>query len=474
MSDYKIDDYELDTKDFDNMLRALNSVMMNTAHNRSYSDKEYKRAEKCVSNIKKSWKKYLTSALGKNFPNLNRINLTADGKEAYKKLRELEKGRDKNFSKLKDSINNQSIGLFKKFSPLTTTIIKIEDNKLIVHKTNQSSSTLKMSMNRRKKFDFGPYSLKSSLHPFGKGDLLNEFNTLYPKTEFDRDSRKKATDMVMQNDLSDEIKKEYWYLNEYKKQLEEIGNKYSNKCDDFIRCREALEYIEKYRYYFSNENSNLISELYNEISKTIKNLNEELSELEKEYNTKVDELKEKIYGKYYVDKTSALLHMLRTGRDSKGRELSKAQYKEIQEEVERISEEHPENFKDGSVKYEAEKERAHELAKEWIEKENERILEDEELTAEELGNRNRCYQLYVVRKNYENVVTKSMFKYLYDKYLKLGVNGEYVIEKIVEYYVESVEYFKEMQRINKESEFKDCDEYIETKLIEDKIIGKAR
>ena len=72
------------------------------------------------------------------------------------------------------------------------------------------------------------------------------------------------------------------------------------------------------------------------------------------------------------------------------------------------------------------------------------------------------------------ICSKSMFKYLYDKYLKLGVNGEYVIEKIVKYYVESVEYFKEMQRINKESEYKDFDDYIDAKLIEDKIIGKAR
>ena len=125
-------------------------------------------------------------------------------------------------------------------------------------------------------------------------------------------------------------------------------------------------------------------------------------------------------------------------------------------------------------KYEKEKEQINKKTDEWADKDSERILEDEELTAEELGNRNRCYQLYVVRKNYEDVVTKSMFKYLYDKYLKLGVNGEYVIEKIVEYYVESVEYFEEMQRINKKSEYKDFDDYIDAKLIEDKIIGKAR
>lgn len=166
--------------------------------------------------------------------------------------------------------------------------------------------------------------------------------------------------------------------------------------------------------------------------------------------------------------------MLRTGRDSKGRELSKAQYKEIQEEVERISKEHPENFKDGSVKYEAEKERAHELAKEWIEKENERILEDEELTAEELGNRNRYYQLYVVRNGYDQIISKSIFRLLYDNYLKMNRNDEYIVDRIVHYYVEYVKYLKDMQELNKESEFKDCDEYIETKLIEDKIIGKAR
>lgn len=477
MSSYDFDGREINKEDFDDLLRCLDLIMGHMVIpkdlNKAGRKKDCEKMKEDMKKLNEAWREYKTSVIANGFPNIELSNLSPKGQEDYKKLSKIGDKKGDNLKKLEDTLTGSSrilgIKVHSHHLPVTELIVRKEANNKFILRAVKSDVYV------------GSTSVKSSFMDNYSGNLLNKFDSLrVPKIDLENGEKtpekEKQERMFYQSDLSNSIKEERVYKQSYQKQLTELSKEYSSKCYELKQARTALKYIEKYNHkaHFTLEGGTLLSSLYNEISKRIGEIKNELNDLEKEYNTKVDELQKMSCSKYEADKVSTLLHILRTRIDTNGKELSDAKYKEIQEILENIRETKPAEYESGHQKYEKEKEQINKKTDEWVDKDSERILEDEELTAEELGNRNRCYQLYVVRKNYEDVVTKSMFKYLYDKYLKLGVNGEYVIEKIVEYYVESVEYFEEMQRINKESEYKDFDDYIDAKLIEDKIIGKAR
>ncbi len=465
---------EINLKKIDELLNALNSIFLSTKNTKKISDKKYEKVGKIVSKIKSTWSDYLDGALLDSILNSTYLFdiLSDDGKRIYSELLKISNNKDKNLSTLSSLIDAQSISFAEKYFPMSKYKIEYFDE-----------NDVRLSYSDEKNDGF---SIKSSICnpkiPEQK-NLLKSFDDKIRRKELIKESSEEklfdstevsaALNGINKNNISG-VNKDDSLFNKLFSDLETVESDYYKNINNIERCNKALALFEKYNSFFSLSTRVAIYKLNEEILKTKKRLEQLQDELLTQFNTLKTKILEKEYGYNPVDRVSALLFMINKKVDSENRPLTEEQIKSLTVELKMIKDNNPDLYMAGLNAFEVMMHDSYQNVVNYNEQKTSAVLEDYDLSSQELRDRDTYFNLYVVSKGIEQFVPRNIFDLLYDKYLKLELDNSLVIGQLVQYYLAYLDYSDKMKKYNQPEKFENWEQFLDDMLVQDGYIKQGR
>lgn len=193
-----------------------------------------------------------------------------------------------------------------------------------------------------------------------------------------------------------------------------------------------------------------------------------------QFNTLKTKILEKEYGYNPVDRVSALLFMINKKVDSENRPLTEEQINNLTIELKMIKDNNPDLYMTGLKSFEAMMHDSYQNVVNYNEQKTSAVLEDYDLSSQELRDRDTYFNLYVVSKGIEQFVPRNIFDLLYDKYLKLELDNSLVIGQLVQYYLAYLDYSDKMKKYNQPEKFENWEQFLDDMLVQDGYIKQGR
>lgn len=193
-----------------------------------------------------------------------------------------------------------------------------------------------------------------------------------------------------------------------------------------------------------------------------------------QFNTLKTKILEKEYGYNPVDRVSALLFMINKKVDSENRPLTEEQIKSLTVELKMIKDNNPDLYMAGLNAFEVMMHDSYQNVVNYNEQKTSAVLEDYDLSSQELRDRDTYFNLYVVSKGIEQFVPRNIFDLLYDKYLKLELDNSLVIGQLVQYYLAYLDYSDKMKKYNQPEKFENWEQFLDDMLVQDGYIKQGR
>ena len=465
---------EIDLKKIDELLNALNSIFLSTKNTKKISDKKYEKVGKIVSKIKSTWSEYLDGALLDSILNSTYLFdiLSDEGKRIYSELLKISNNKDKNLSVLSSLIDAQSISFTEKYFPMSKYKIEYFDEndvRLSYSDDKKDGFNIKNSI-CNPKIPEQKNLLKSFDDKIRKKELIKESSEekLFESTEVSA-----ALNGINKNNISS-VNKDDSLFNKLFSDLETVESDYYKNINNIERCNKALALFEKYNNFFSLSTRVTIYKLNEEILKTKKGLEQLQDELLTQFNTLKTKILEKEYGYNPINRVSALLFMINKKVDSENRPLTEEQIKSLTVELKMIKDNNPDLYMVGLNAFNVMMQDSYQNVVNYNEQKTSAVLEDYDLSSQELRDRDTYFNLYVVSKGIEQFVPRNIFDLIYDKYLKLELDNSLVIGQLVQYYLAYLDYSDKMKKYNQPEKFDNWEQFLDDMLVQDGYIKQGR
>ena len=465
---------KFDIKDAKDLLAVLNKIVEGTKNTKSIGDGAHSKVAKFVSDIKTTWRSYLESAILENILTINPIEgyLNEEGKKYYKELSSIANKKEKNLSAFKSAIKPQSLGLFTKVSPETSCTIKTKTN-------NEGTKDFYLYEAETRKESFSLNGTLSNPNVPNQTDLIGDLDDKFEKRVFARETeeemQKRATayleslKRVSAEDLNNIPKDDPTYQVDLNT-LDVIKSEYGKKVSAILKFERVQFLLNKYSAYLTPSTKSIINKLYEEMKKSNDLLIQDKENMIKEHSALKLKINEKAHGSVKSNRVVALLTMLSHKKDSMGKDLTEEEIEELVQELKNLRDISPEEYAKGQTEYENLSKTADTLRRQETIVDSKNQLDNSLLTIQEQEDRDRYYNLYVVRQGIEKFVPKEIFAMLYDKYLKMENGDTLIIGQMVHYYLAYLDYADKMKEMQKEDEYKNWENYVNTMLIADGFV----
>ena len=160
--------------------------------------------------------------------------------------------------------------------------------------------------------------------------------------------------------------------------------------------------------------------------------------------------------------------------DSENRPLTEEQINNLTIELKMIKDNNPDLYMTGLKSFEAMMHDSYQNVVNYNEQKTSAVLEDYDLSSQELRDRDTYFNLYVVSKGIEQFVPRNIFDLLYDKYLKLELDNSLVIGQLVQYYLAYLDYSDKMKKYNQPEKFENWEQFLDDMLVQDGYIKQGR
>lgn len=458
---------KIDDKNVDELLSAINRVVMDSVNTKSISDNKHKKADNIQDTLEKEWSNYIEATLLSGFIKgfVGTDELSPNGKQIFNQLSAKAGKKDSYFINFKKSIETQKVGFYAKYTPSSRSKISINsDRELILSTTDKRGES---------------FSIESSLRN-PKFDVIRRFDDLSGKLlaiDYGKESEQQ------EKKFGADISKDYEVIKQHlgvekrdfisTSNLEAIKDDVYNDIRIMVSFEEKINNINRYMYYFSPETRTVLNNFIKELNNSITNLETKVSEAVNSYRKEAVKVSEKAFGKLDIERLIALMAMVEREVDSRGNKLPKETLEEYKRELEEAKKTNPIAYQEALNEYNMIQgtivNRIHSENKDQAMN----VVPDEGLSHDDLKERNHYYERLVVDKQNNDIISRPLFNEMYDRYLRLDIDDPYALETIVHYYLEYYDYCNDMRRraeqMNKpvDLEYKNWQDYVEKRMQEE-------
>lgn len=465
----------IDINDIYDVINSISSVVRNSRNPKPMGSSKHDKAQEITDKMKYAWNSYVEAVAIESI--LSRCSfkdaLSPKGQAIYKELSDIASKKDKYLENFKSLIEKQKLGLFDEMNITSTNYIRYELNEnremeYVLHEAKDRKST---------------QSVTNSLNAQGKG-MLNLLENLVNERKFARptpqETEARITELSkksesldysnLKNTLKTDLDMKLDTAN-----LDNIKLNHDRLTRQLQSIDEVSKLFEKYRNYITSETFLKIVSLSEELNKAKSQLSAKQEELTNGFKNEKDKISEKIFGNEKSNRINAILSMLTRGADDEGKELSSEQKSSLMEELTKMQNENPQNYKEASTTFDRNEEaRKERLSYEFAEKAKNK-LDDSELSMKEQTEKAYYYNLFVASEGLDVLISASKFSMIYDKYLKMGQNEPYLLNELVHAYLGYVNYIEKMKEQNEEPAFTNWEEFANNMLAQkeyDKTEGR--
>ncbi len=465
----------IDINDIYDVINSISSVVRNSRNPKPMGSSKHDKAQEITDKMKYAWNSYVEAVAIESI--LSRCSfkdaLSPKGQAIYKELSDIASKKDKYLENFKSLIEKQKLGLFDEMNITSTNYIRYELNEnremeYVLHEAKDRKST---------------QSVTNSLNAQGKG-MLNLLENLVNERKFARptpqETEARITELSkksesldysnLKNTLKTDLDMKLDTAN-----LDNIKLNHDRLTRQLQSIDEVSKLFEKYRNYITSETFLKIVSLSEELNKAKSQLSAKQEELTNGFKNEKDKISEKIFGNEKSNRINAILSMLTRGADAEGKELSSEQKASLMEELTKMQNENPQNYKEASTTFDRNEEaRKERLSYEFAEKAKNK-LDDSELSMKEQTEKAYYYNLFVASEGLDVLISASKFSMIYDKYLKMGQNEPYLLNELVHAYLGYVNYIEKMKEQNEEPAFTNWEEFANNMLAQkeyDKTEGR--
>ncbi len=454
----------IDINDIYEVMNFINKIVLNAKNPKSVSSSKYQKAQDIVNEMKASWSSFMEAVALESI--ISKITfedlMSSNGRKIYQELSDVASKKNEYLENFKRLITKQKLGLFDEMNVISTHFIRYEKNlngemvyNMYVSKGNKDLQSLLNSLTVQGKGLLNILENLENSKAFGKESLLETETKLKQLSDKTNVLNYSSLSNLMENELGmkldttklDELKLDYGKMLKRMQNLETVSKSF-----------------DKYRNYISPETFLKISQLMKEFDSVKSVLTSEEMKIVTGFENQRNFESEKVFGSEKANRLKALMEMITRGFDAEGKGLTQEKQAIITEELEKAHRESPELYKMTSNKFLAE-EKARNLAlkHEYSEKAKDK-LDDSLLSLKEQEERKYYYDLFVQSKDLGQYISRDIYHYLYDKYLKLEQDDPLLLNQIINYYLSYLSLTKDQ---NRELDYTNLDEFINDMIVQD-------